>query len=118
MSDEMRIDLYRNFEQINSIPTNLYDKYNVKRGLRNADGSGVVAGITNISNVHGYVISDGDKVPDEGVLTYRGYNVYDLLQKAPLDGRFAFEEITYLLLMGNLPTEEDTYHKISLLEGM
>ena len=117
MSDEMRIDLYRNFEQINSIPTNLYDKYNVKRGLRNADGSGVVAGITNISNVHGYVISDGDKVPDEGVLTYRGYNVYDLLQKAPLDGRFAFEEITYLLLMGNLPTEEELHNFVAEIDS-
>lgn len=100
-------DLSNSIASINTINPSFYEKYDVKRGLRNTDGSGVIAGVTNISNVHGYVISEGDKIAQEGQLTYRGYDVFDLLKSAPLDNRFAFEEIAYLLLMGELPNKEE-----------
>ena len=74
MNDE-RIDLYKQFERINCIDPSYYEKFRVKRGLRNADGTGVLAGMTNISNVHGYLLSDGDKLPDEGSLRLRGYEL-------------------------------------------
>lgn len=100
-------DLSNSIASINTINPSFYEKYDVKRGLRNTDGSGVIAGVTNISNVHGYVMSEGDKIAQEGQLTYRGYDVFDLLKSAPLDNRFAFEEIAYLLLMGELPNKEE-----------
>lgn len=117
MANEESLDLYDNFTKINSVDPSFYERYRVKRGLRNADGSGVIAGVTNISNVHGYVLSDGDKRPDEGVLSLRGYNIADLLKNPPLDGRFAFEEIAYLLLMGELPTEAQLKDFISVVDS-
>ena len=63
-----RVRLYENFYQVNSIDPECYRTYDVKRGLRNADGTGVLAGMTNVSNVHGYVVSDGEKMPAEGSL--------------------------------------------------
>lgn len=90
---------------VNSVDSALYDVYPVKRGLRNNDGSGVIAGITNISNVHGYMMNEGDKVPVEGQLTFRGYNVYDLLSDTNPEKRFGYEEVAYLLMLGSLPTE-------------
>lgn len=85
------------------IDPKLYDKFFVKRGLRNADGTGVVAGITNICNVHGYVVNEGDREPIEGELIYRGYNITELVKNS--DDRFGFEEIAYLLVMGELPSK-------------
>ena len=85
---------------------NLYDKFNVKRGLRNKDGTGVVAGITKVCNVHGYVVDEGEKVPAEGELYYRGYNINDIVENVQKDGRFGFEEVVFLLLTGKLPTKE------------
>ena len=114
---EEKINLYDRFTEVNSIDPSFYEQYRVKRGMRNADGSGVIAGVTNISNVPGYVLSEGDKRPDEGVLTFRGYRIDDLLQRAPLDERFAYEEITYLLLMGELPTEEQLRGFISVIDS-
>ena len=61
MGGTQKIDLYENFKSINSIDAEKYKRYDVKRGLRNADGTGVLAGLTGISNVHGYVMSDGEK---------------------------------------------------------
>ena len=83
----------------------LFSKYKVKRGLRNRDGSGVVAGLTRISNVHGYNKVDGVAYPDEGVLTLRGYNIDDLITNAEKEDRFGFEEVAYLLITGALPTQ-------------
>ena len=105
MEDARKIELYEQFEEVNSIDPSLYEEYDVKRGLRNKNGSGVVAGMTNVSNVHGYLISEGDKVPTEGQLTYRGYDVYDLVGNDGPERRFNYEEIAYLLLMGHLPTQ-------------
>lgn len=85
---------------------NLYDKFDVKRGLRNKDGTGVVAGITNICNVHGYLINEGDIEPIEGELIYRGYNIKDIVENVQKEDRFGFEEVAFLLLTGKLPKEE------------
>lgn len=94
------------FTKNTTIDNSLYGKFGVKRGLRNSDGSGVVAGITNVCCVHGYVISEGDKQPIEGELIYRGYSVKDLVNGVLKDKRFGYEEVAYLLLFGVLPSEE------------
>lgn len=100
------LPLYTDFEKCHSIDPCHYTTYDIKRGLRNADGTGVVVGVTNISNVHGYVVSEGDKVPDRGRLSYRGYSISDLVDHAVAENRFGFEETAYLLMAGELPTAE------------
>ncbi len=84
----------------------LYRKFNVKRGLRNDDGTGVLVGLTTIGNVHGYVVSEGEKQAVPGELFYRGINVADLAAGARRDHRMGYEETAYLLLFGDLPTSE------------
>lgn len=96
--------LCEEFEKNNKIAPELYEKYHVKRGLRNSDGSGVVAGITNICNVHGYIVNEGEREPVEGELIYRGYSINDIVANTTGKGRFGFEETVYLLLFGQLPT--------------
>lgn len=91
----------------NRIDPKYYSRYDVKRGLRNADGTGVVAGITNICNVHGYVMNEGEKQNIDGELYYRGYNINDIIKSVEADERFGFEEVVYLLLMGRLPEAEE-----------
>ncbi len=85
----------------------LYSKYNVKRGLRNEDGTGVVVGITEIGDVLSYRMDDGKKIPLEGRLIYRGIDVYDLVDACISEDRFGFEECAYLLLFGALPNREE-----------
>jgi citrate synthase len=86
----------------------LYSRYNVKRGLRNSDGTGVLVGLTNIGEVHGYTIDDNEKVPDVGKLFYRGYDVESLITGLQATGRRSgFEETTYLLLFGELPSASE-----------
>ena len=101
--EDHKLSLYDNIAKVNAVDPELYERYPVKRGLRNSDGSGVIAGVTNISNVHGYLMNEGDKVPDEGKLAFRGYSIYDLVG-GDATKRRGFEEIVYLLLMGELPT--------------
>ena len=86
------------------IDPELYGKFNVKRGLRNADGTGVLVGLTRIGDVHGYIIDEGEKVAIDGKLYYRGIDVEEITALAEKEGRFAFEETCYLLLFGQLPT--------------
>lgn len=81
-----------------------YAKYDVKRGLRDLNGNGVVAGLTEISEICSSKLVDGQKVPCEGQLFYRGYNVEQLVSGAISEGRFGFEETAYLLMFGQLPT--------------
>ena len=107
MKETARSIFYKQFIDNNTIDPKLYEKYVVKRGLRNADGTGVMAGLTNICNVHGYVINEGEKAPIDGQLIYRGYNINDLISNARKENRFAYEEIVYLLLMGDLPNKEE-----------
>ncbi|MBR1592877.1 MAG: citrate synthase [Ruminococcus sp.] len=90
-----------------AINPSLYEKYHVKRGLRNSDGTGVVAGITNICNVHGYVINEGEVEPIPGQLIYRGYNINDLVENVEQEDRYGFEETVFLLIFGHLPTREE-----------
>ena len=99
--------LYKEFMTNNTIDKKAYEKYDVKRGLRNADGTGVMAGLTNICNVHGYVINDGEKQPIEGELIFRGYNINDIIENCWNEDRFGYEETVYLLLMGELPTKSE-----------
>ncbi len=87
----------------NVIPSQYYDKYNVKRGLRNSDGTGVIAGLTSIGEVHGYVIDEGSKVPVEGKLRYRGIDIEDIVANCRAEKRYGFEEVAFLLLFGFLP---------------
>ncbi len=90
----------------NLIDPELYKRYEVKRGLRNDNGTGVLVGLTGIAEVYGYYIIDGEKVPDEGVLRYRGIPLKELCNGFQQEGRFGFEETIYLLLFGKLPTVE------------
>ena len=92
-------------EKNNAIDRDLYVKHNVKRGLRDLDGRGVLAGLTNISDVCASIDVDGVRVPIPGSLYYRGYNIKDLVKGFLDSNHFGFEEITYLLLFGELPTE-------------
>ena len=87
-----------------SFSADLYEKYDVKKGLRDSKGNGVVVGLTTVSEVNGTNKVDGVKVPCEGRLKYRGYDIRDLT-KGFLNKRFGFEECTYLLLFGSLPDE-------------
>ena len=98
--------LCEEFKKHNYIDPSLNEKYNVKRGLRNSDGTGVLAGLTQICNVHGYVINEGEKQPVDGELTYRGYDIRDLISACAKEGRYGYEEVSYLLLFGVLPTAE------------
>ncbi len=93
-----------------------YEKFSVKRGLRNADGSGVLAGVTNICNVHGYVLNEGEKCPDEGKLVLRGYDINDLVKACNSENRFGYEEIAFLLLAGELPNTEQLSNFQKLLD--
>lgn len=90
----------------NAIEKELYTKYDVKRGLRDLNGKGVLAGLTNISDVCAKKIVDGVEVPCPGNLYYRGYNIKDLVNGFLKEEHFGFEEITYLLLFGELPSEK------------
>jgi citrate synthase len=84
----------------------LYSKYNVKRGLRNADSTGVLVGLTRIGDVHGYIVDENEKVAVPGKLFYRGIDVEEIAAAADRDDRFCFEETVYLLLFGKLPTKD------------
>ena len=88
------------------IEVELFDKFKVKRGLRDKSGKGVMAGLTSISDVKGKEIIDGKEVPCEGKLYFRGYNVEELVKNCFEENRFGFEEATYLLLFGKLPDEK------------
>ena len=90
------------------INPDLYEKYDVKRGLRNANGTGVLVGLTRIGDVVGYEIgANGEKIPVPGRLMYRGYDVVDLVKDAESHDDYCYEQCAYLLLMGELPTKEE-----------
>ena len=107
MDSQVIDSLCGEFQDNNLIQPKMFSKYGVKRGLRNADGTGVLAGITCVSNVHGYMVNEGEVEPIEGRLTYRGHNLYDLLDGFDSEDRFGFAETSYLLLSGSLPNQEE-----------
>jgi citrate synthase len=107
--------LSRLAEERNTIPAELYQRYQVKRGLRNEDGSGVLVGLTEIGDVHGFIYDEGVKIPDEGRLTYRGIRINDIVRGFHKDKRFGFEEVCYLLLFGELPDKDQLDQFTALL---
>ena len=106
ISNSTLTSLCDEFKKNNRIEPEKFEKYEVKRGLRNADGSGVMAGLTRICNVHGYVMNEGEKAPVEGRLIYRGIDINDLVGGCVSENRFGFEETAWLLLFGSLPSPQ------------
>ncbi|OPX83603.1 MAG: Citrate synthase [Pelotomaculum sp. PtaB.Bin104] len=93
-------------KQCSVINPDLFSKYNVKRGLRDLDGKGVLVGLTEIGEVHAYIIDENETIPVAGRLLYRGIDIYHLVDGFMNDGRYGFEETCYLLLFGNLPNQK------------
>ena len=91
-----------------------YSKYDVKKGLRDSTGNGVIVGLTEVSQVDGYATIDGVKTEVDGILRYRGYSIEDLTQGF-LNKRFGFEEVSYLVLFGKLPNENELKEFRSIL---
>ena len=112
--DQMFAELGRMAEDSGRIEQELYTKFEVKRGLRDIDGRGVLVGLTKIGEVHSYVVEEGEMVPVPGRLIYRGYDVVDLVDGFMSEGRFGFEETVYLLLSGQLPNlkEQEDFHNL------
>jgi len=111
------VNLAKKSEHAGIIDSSLFAKYDVKRGLRDINGKGVLAGLTTISDVRASEIINGEVVPAHGQLFYRGYNVEDLIQGFSFEDRFGFEEITYLLLFGELPNYKQLEDFQKLLGG-
>lgn len=101
------IELAEKSEKSAHIDPELYVKYDVKRGLRDINGKGVLVGITDISEVNSTKIVNGERIPCDGQLFYRGYNIKDIIKKSEDSDHFGFEECAYLLLFGELPDNRD-----------
>ena len=101
------LNLAKMSEEASQINAELYQKYEVKRGLRDISGKGVLAGLTEIGETRAYTIVDNEMVPCEGKLFYRGHDIEDLVKGFVTENRFGFEEITYLLLFGELPDKKE-----------
>ena len=89
------------------IPREAFDSYRVKKGLREPDGSGVIAGVTKIANAHGYMMYEGERIADDGKLEFRGYEISTLVNNFVKEDRFGFEECAFLLFFGHLPTKQE-----------
>ncbi len=105
-NDAILASMTRAASHKSKINPELYTKYNVKRGLRNNDGTGVLVGLTEVGEVMSYIVDDAERVPVEGKLFYRGYEVTDLVNGF-YQKRFGYEEIAFLLMTGELPTEQE-----------
>lgn len=99
----------------NAIKPSDFEKYDVKRGLRNSDGTGVMAGLTRICSVEGYYILDGERIPKDGKLSYRGYDINDIVEGCVKQNKYGFEEVVWLLLFGSLPTQTQLDHLFRIL---
>ena len=98
------LSLKEQWEKKNYIDPKLYKEYNVKRGLRDEDGRGVLTGLTRVGEIQSYSVTEGEHIiPQDGVLYYRGIDTREIV-KGSVGRRFAFEETAYLLLFGELPT--------------
>lgn len=103
-----RLEVLAGLAEENSlIDQEYYVRYNVKRGLRNNNGTGVLVGLTKIGDVHGYILDEGEKIPIEGRLLYRGIEINDIVSGFQKEKRFGFEEVCYLLLFGALPNSQE-----------
>lgn len=105
ISQDFISNLCGELEKNNQIKPGDYQKYRVKRGLRNPDGTGVMAGLSHVSSVEGYYILDNERIPKEGKLSYRGYDIKDIIADCVADDRFGFEEVVWLLIFGSLPSK-------------
>lgn len=112
MFDKDANELYKPF------PKELFKAYGVKRGLRNEDETGVMAGLTAVGQVNGYYIEDGEKFPIEGVLKYRGYNIADIVRSCEEERRFGYEEVVFLLLFGKLPNRDQLEKFSDIIGGL
>ncbi len=118
MMAEFLHNLCSDYKIHNSLTEEARANSNIKRGLRNDDGTGVMVGCTKVGNVLGYRIVDGEREPMEGKLFYRGYELSDLVDAYIREGRFGFSEVAYLLLFGRLPTKEHYEMFTALLHDM
>ncbi|MCL2411200.1 MAG: citrate/2-methylcitrate synthase [Treponema sp.] len=112
------MELKKHLNEISSdnyIAPELYNKFSVKRGLRNEDSTGVLVGLTRIGDVHGYEIIDGKKTAVPGKLFYRGIDIEEIAAEASANNKFSFEETIYLLMFGKLPTQTEFDDFYSLL---
>lgn len=105
--DKTIVDLANYIEKCNAVDKDLYEKYDIRRGLRNKDGTGVLVGITSVGDVVGYEKLDGKKQPAQGNLYYRGYSILDIAKDLEENNRCGFEEVIYLLLFNKLPDIEE-----------
>lgn len=108
-------DLLEKVTRVYKIDPEIYEKFNVKRGLRNSDGTGVLVGLTNIGEVHGYIIEENEKVSVHGKLHYRGIDINDLVDGCKAENRHGFEEVIYLILFGELPSASNLAEFKSML---
>mgnify|MGYP003299712467 FL=1 len=106
ISNEALSTLCEELRKNNHINPDYYNRFEVKRGLRNYDGTGVLAGLTRVCSVEGYYMDDGEKVPKNGRLIYRGINMNDIVTNCEKENRFGYEEVVWLLLFGALPTKD------------
>ena len=106
ISNDALSTLCEELRKNNQINPDYYNRFEVKRGLRNYDGTGVLAGLTRVCSVEGYYMDDGEKVPKDGRLVYRGINMNDIVNACEKENRFGYEEVVWLLLFGALPTKE------------
>ncbi len=108
------MELTKYVREADTIDPSLYSEYDVKRGLRDQNGKGVLVGLTKISNVRAVKVENGNTVPDHGQLFYRGYTIRDLVMGFTSEQRFGYEEVAYLLLFGKLPNKEqlDNFTKL------
>ncbi|MBQ8356315.1 MAG: citrate synthase [Clostridia bacterium] len=113
---ELLEELVAESESEYQIPNAEFDNYRVKRGLREPDGTGVMAGVTRICNAHGYIIDEGVRTPVDGRLYYRGYRMSDLCDNFVAEGRYGFAECCYLLFFGHLPTATQLERFTTLLD--
>lgn len=107
MNKDKLIDLSNQIKIENTIDKNLYDKFSIKRGLRNKNGTGVLVGVTKVGDVCGYKIENGEKIPSQGELFYRGYPLTSMVNDFKNTKRLGFEEIIYLLLFNKLANKND-----------
>ena len=99
----------------NRVPAEAFENFRVKRGLRDPDGTGVMAGVTNIGNAHGYMLYEGERVADDGKLEYRGFNMASIVDGVRAENRYGYEECAYVLLFGELPTKKELEDFTALL---
>lgn len=114
--NEIENNFLRMLDEHTYIDPALYTEYNIKRGLRNSNGTGVLVGITGIANVVGYEIENNSKVPTDGKLLYRGIPLTKLVEGFQKDNRFGFEETAFLLLLGELPSKANLYEFNKVIE--